>query len=317
VDASQTNAEVQYFTEPNGGTFTVIADATPLATISTDGDANVPTYRSLPLPAGTKQLEIAVTAGEVKFLGIDLRKGNSGVLYDSLGLNGAFTTVISRTFAPGQWSQELKHAAPSLVILNYGTNESGFGTFVDKQYEGELRASIQKVRAALPGVSILIMSPMDRAQRTGIDSVQTLPSIPKIVAIQKRVAEEQHCAFFDTFDAMGGAGTMARWYDAKPRLVSADFIHPFPQGALLVGQLLVNHLYLGYDRWKQSQGIPLVPSPQIEPKKPVPAANHVRPKLPEQPAANSPGTTPIAPPKVDTTPTAENSPASSQQNDEK
>jgi len=57
-----------------------------------------------------------------------------------------------------------------------------------------------------------------------------MSTIPEIVAIQRQVAAEMHCAFFDTYDAMGGEGTMARWYGASPRLVTADLLHPTPQG---------------------------------------------------------------------------------------
>ena len=30
---------------------------------------------------------------------------------------------------------------------------------------------------------------------------------------------------------------MGRWYAAEPRLVGADFIHPMPAGAKIVGEL--------------------------------------------------------------------------------
>ena len=38
---------------------------------------------------------------------------------------------------------------------------------------------------------------------------------------------------------------------AEPRLVSADFIHPMPAGARLVGTLLYNALMDGYNSYKQ------------------------------------------------------------------
>lgn len=249
-----TSAELQYLSEPNGGSVTISANGTQVLTIPTEGETDVPVARRVRLPEGTRSIELSV-AGQVKLLGLDLRTGRSGVLYDSLGLNGASTTVISRAFAPGPWAAELRQAAPALVILNYGTNESGFPAFVHKQYEGELRLAITKLRAALPDVPILIMSPMDRAQRAGLNDLRTMTAIPEIVAIQRRVAADTHCAFFDTYNAMGGDGTMARWFAARPRLVSADFIHPTPQGALLVARLLVENLDLGYDRWRRMHGI--------------------------------------------------------------
>jgi hypothetical protein len=57
-------------------------------------------------------------------------------------------------------------------------------------------------------------------------------------------------AFFNTFQAMGGPGTMGRWYEAEPRLANADFLHPTPAGATYVGNLLYRALFDGYNRYK-------------------------------------------------------------------
>ena len=43
---------------------------------------------------------------------------------------------------------------------------------------------------------------------------------------------------------------MARWYEAHPRMVSADFIHPSPAGAKLVGNLLYQALIDGFTKYK-------------------------------------------------------------------
>ena len=95
---------------------------------------------------------------------------------------------------------------PILLIVNYGTNEAGFKAFVDKGYEIELREAIRRIRGALPNSSILIMSPMDRGEKAESGKVETIRTIPKIVNIQRRVAAETGCAFFDTFTAMGVKG---------------------------------------------------------------------------------------------------------------
>ena len=63
-------------------------------------------------------------------------------------------------------------------------------------------------------------------------------SLEKLVDVQKKIAAETGCAFFNTFHAMGGAGTMARWYNAKPRLVSADLIHPYPAAGRQIAERL-------------------------------------------------------------------------------
>jgi len=108
---------------------------------------------------------------------------------------------------------------------------------------------------------------MDRGERNGLDDIETMSTIPEIVSIQRRVAAETHCAFFDTYDAMGSKGTMARWFAASPRLVTADLLHPTPQGAAIVGSLFVEQLGLRYDRWKMQHGIALPPTPARAPAK--------------------------------------------------
>ena len=97
------------------------------------------------------------------------------------------------------------------------------------------------------------MSPMDRGHLTGPGEIETMATIPRIVATQRRVARETGCGFFDTFTAMGGAGTMARWYTAEPRLVSADFIHPYPAGGKIVATLFVKQIESGLSRYKLRQ----------------------------------------------------------------
>ena len=91
---------------------------------------------------------------------------------------------------------------------------------------------------------------MDRGERDPNGKIITAPTLPRLVEIQQRVAAETGCAFFNTFQAMGGEGTMARWYESQPRLVSADFMHPLPAGARKVGVLLDQSLETAYRRYQ-------------------------------------------------------------------
>jgi len=106
--------------------------------------------------------------------------------------------------------------------------------------------------------SLLIMSPMDRGYKTGPGEIATMPTIPRIVELQRRVARETGCGFFDTYRAMGGEGTMARWYAAQPRLVSADFIHPYPAGGKMIARTFTREIISGLNRYslRESQKAP-------------------------------------------------------------
>jgi lysophospholipase L1-like esterase len=257
-----TSVEVEYLEEPGGGNIDVTADGASVGTVTTAGDTKKDADTTIPIPPGTKQVKLTVSSSPVQVFGVVFGRDDRGLTYDSIGLNGASTTVMSRAFNPQTFSEALEHRNPDLVVINYGTNESSFPSYVEKQYEPELIRAIGRVRTALPDTSILIMSPMDRGERSG-DQITTMRAIPEIVAIQQRVADLTGCGFFNTYQAMGGSGTMARWYDRHPAMVGADLIHPSPQGARIVAQLLTTQLLIGYERYMENH-----PGPQ--PKLPVP-----------------------------------------------
>ena len=247
-DPTQTSIEISYQAQPTSAPITVSANGTQIDNLNTADPTPHPMWHTTQLPPQTRTIDLHPT-GPVRLFGETLLTGHPGVLYDSLGLNGASTSVLSNGFNAEAWQAELRHTQPALVIINYGTNESSYAPYVDKLYEGTLRTAIARIRTALPGVPILVMSPMDRGRRAGVDQIETYDTIPRIIAIERRVAADLNCAFFDTFDAMGGDGTMSRWYTGHPRLVAGDLIHPTPQGAAIVAHLFVHDLSLAYDRY--------------------------------------------------------------------
>jgi hypothetical protein len=249
-DQSHDSVEVAFEYQPAGGVFDVLADGKILGEVDTAYPSSLSGFSSFPLPHGAKKIEIQVKSGSPKLFGEELLKSHSGVVYSSLGVNGAYISVLSKMFQGEHWTEQLRHYKPHLVIVNYGTNESVYTSFVDQAYTKELKETIRRIRAALPDASILIMSPMDRGQRSSTGEIATVPALIRLVTMQQRIAAETGCGFFNTFQAMGGPGTMGRWYEAEPRLVSADFIHPMPPGAKLVGNLLYLALMDGYHKRK-------------------------------------------------------------------
>ncbi len=245
--------EIAYLTQPDGGTFVVDADDTELGTVETAGDAKAAGYASFKIPQGAQKFGVRVTKGTVRLYGVEFRRGSPGVMYSALGINGANVTLLSHAFNEHHWTAELRHYKPDLVIVNYGTNESGYPDFVNKTWAPEMKEVVRRLHAALPDSSIMLMSPMDRGERKLAGEIQTMPVLPRLVQIESQVATDTGVAFFNTFEAMGGKGTMARWYAAEPRLVSADFIHPMPAGAKIVGELLYNALRDGYNQYKLRQ----------------------------------------------------------------
>jgi lysophospholipase L1-like esterase len=242
--------EIHFLRQPGGGVLAVEAEGQRLGQVETDGPDKQPDYQTFPLNAGARQIDISVERGPVRLFGVSFERNTPGVIYNSLGLNGGQVQVVVRYFDKPQWTEELQHQHPDLVVINYGTNESIYADYIERSYPGELRQVIERVKEAVPRASVLIMSPMDRGQRDASSRITTVPTLPRLVEIQRQMALDMGCAFFNTFQAMGGEGTMARWYDSQPRLVSADFTHPLPAGARKVGVLLDQALESGYRQFK-------------------------------------------------------------------
>lgn len=249
-DNGHTAVEVAWLSQPDGGSFQVLADGQPLGTVDTASPSATPSFQTFPVPAGFKEVAISQVTGRVRLYGMRLLKDQPGVEYDSMGVNGAAITILARNVGEEHWAEQLRHVKPHLVVINYGTNESVYAKYVDTAFELELVRAVKRVRNAVPEAAILIMSPMDRGQRMPSGEIGTVPPLSRLVALEQRVAAEHKCAFFNTFEAMGGPGTMGRWYLAEPRMVGADLIHPMPSGAKIVGNLLYKSLQDGYRKYK-------------------------------------------------------------------
>ena len=246
--------EVAYRSVPGAGNIVLEACGERVGDAATAGEA-ADGFAEFRVSPGCRELTVKVEGGPVRLYGIQFLKDVPGVVYDSLGLNGAYISVLAKFLKGDHWAAQLQHYAPDVVVINYGTNESVYAAFVDKVFEKELREAIRRIRAALPGKGILVMSPMDRGERNALGEIETVAALERVVAIERRVSAEEGVAFFNTFEAMGGNGTMRKWYTSEPRLVGADFIHPMPGGAKIIGNLLYKAMLDGYNRYKTGKRV--------------------------------------------------------------
>ena len=265
-DGQHRMAEVAYLARPKGGVFAFEADGVEIGQTDTESEVTGPGFASFELPEGSTRFRLRVVSGQVRAFGVEFRK-EAGIVYSSLGVNGAGVTMLSRNMSVANLNAQLRHYAPDLVVLAYGTNESGYPKYVDSTWSDELRKAVVRVRAALPETSILLMSPMDRGELAEDGEIVTTPALMRLVAKEASVAKDTGLAFFNTFEAMGGEGTMSRWYAAEPRIVGADYIHPLAAGGKIVGGLLFHGLQTGFQEYKLrrlSGSVPsAVPSPEI------------------------------------------------------
>jgi lysophospholipase L1-like esterase len=230
--------DIYFLRRPDGGEFDIEVDGVFRERVSTAGDKTESAFQRVETEKGAHTLTIITVSGEVRLFGVALDSGERGVQYDSLGVNGAFIGLLANYLDADHWAEQLRHRNPQLVIIGYGANESQFERLPMDQYERDTREVIRRIRAALPRASIMLVGPMDRGMRGAGGQIVTRKMIIKLIAHQRRIAAETGCAFFDTFAAMGGEGTVARWHDSKPKLMGGDLTHPTAEGAEIVGSLI-------------------------------------------------------------------------------
>jgi lysophospholipase L1-like esterase len=251
VGRSVSAFDIYFLMRPAGGDFDVAVDDQQVERVGTASEDIKSGFHRVSVAEAPHTLTIRIVGdGEVQAFGVTLESSHGGVQYDSLGVNGAFIGLLAHYLDADHWAEQLRHRRADLVIIGYGTNESQFERLPMDQYEQDTREAISRIRAALPFVSIMLLGPMDRGMRGAGGQIVTRPMIPKLINYQRRLAAETGCAFFDTYTAMGGQGTVARWSEARPRLMGGDFTHPTAQGAEIVGSLIYDAMMKAYDGYK-------------------------------------------------------------------
>jgi len=248
--------DVYYMSQPQGGDFEV-KSGDKVEKVSTKGEKASKVF-SFSVDDGSRKMVLrAAGGGDVRLFGVALERnvpgseppvGLPGVTYDALGANGA-QSLLWEPMDDGHWKDQMALRKPALVILHFGTNESEAPVFGEKSYEKTLSHVLEKVIAAAEGASVMLVAPLDRAENQG-GALKTKKIIPKIVASQQRVALAHGCAFWNTYQAMGGEGSMAKWVRAKPQLASGDLTHPTPAGAEVIGELFDKALVSGFEAYK-------------------------------------------------------------------
>ena len=89
-----------------------------------------------------------------------------------------------------------------------------------------------------PRITSLVLAAVLASWKAGLASC--------MIPWQRRVAKQEGCAFFSIFDAMGGEGSMGRWYRAQPKLGWADLAHTTREGSRVLGSLFYKSLMKGF-----------------------------------------------------------------------
>lgn len=257
--------EVWYAAQPGGGNLRVRVDDGEPTLIDTKGDELEDRFHTIEVEDGMHELEVrAAGGGAVRVYGVTLERDVPGVVWDGLALVGAFTKRMLE-YDPAHLKAQLDHREADLVVLMFGGNDM-IRRIPMSKYAQEYRDVIRRVRDARPQMDCLVMAPLDHGERNGVRIVSR-PVVSRMVAAQRKAAQAEGCAFFDTFAAMGGEGSAGRWFKRRPRLMSGDLGHATHRGHQVIGELFyraVLESYIAYRKKMDTQGgIPVKPNEPV------------------------------------------------------
>lgn len=244
---------IYYYTQPGGSAFEVRIDGKKVASIETN--AATPATQSfrlqtkkypmpkkapkMPGPKGGRILEIVAKGKKVRIFGLSFDLAQPGLLYESVGPVGADAKVylqLERT----SLEQHLRIHRPDLVVLMVGGNDA---LKIRKKWTDPARVKkdhedlIDVIKKTLPQSEVLLWAPMDAGDRKK-GKVVSKAFLTEMRAMQREVAKAKGIAFWDTLEAMGGPGAIARW--DKARVMNKDLVHPKKAAADLLGDLFAD-----------------------------------------------------------------------------
>lgn len=239
--------EIFYLEQPRGGRLSIRLDRNPVDTISTRAETRGDGVYTVETDDGAHVLELRhAGGGRVGLYGVALERDGPGVVYDSLGLVGARANRLLN-FDAEHIENQLELRGVDLIVLGFGGNEASDERTEDAFYEDYMKV-LDRMRQGRDDLGCLVFAPLDQASRVR-GRIRTLDTIPLIVAAQRRAAFDSGCAFYDTWQAMGGKNAMRRWYKARPRLAMGDFRHATPAGYEIIGNMFYKALLAGFARY--------------------------------------------------------------------
>ncbi len=238
---------LDYLEQPEGGKIEIKIDGATREEFDTSSSQPSSQTKSAlkvyEVPDGEHELEVRALSANVRAFGVWMEREVPGVVLDAIGIQGCRIRFLDQS-DDAHFAEQLQMRAPNLVVFQYGMNESEDGElFPLDQYESTMKAVLEQTKRAIPKASCLLIGPMDRADKRG-STYTSRPVIPKLARIQRKVASEVGCAYWDTFGAMGGTGSMGIW--VQRGLGSSDLAHPTSAGAELLGRWIYLALMEAY-----------------------------------------------------------------------
>jgi lysophospholipase L1-like esterase len=200
---------------------------------------------------GTDSL-LPATSFDNLYYGFNLTNGGSGILYHSIGINGAMFV----NYTDDSYVRKLALLNPSLLIISLGTNETFGRRFSTAELTAQITAFVSLLRKYMPDAAILLTTPPECYKRVWVNKKRTYvrnENTERAAKAITTVAEAEGLACWDLFAVTGGKGSSKNWFNGK--WMARDRIHFTKDGYTEQGTLLFKALMnLKIEREEQDAG---------------------------------------------------------------
>lgn len=172
--------------------------------------------------------------------GAVLRNSNNGVLYHTIGVNGAKYKHYNEAKHFASQTAGLK---ADVFIISLGTNESIDYPNVDRTFTNQVDALVRSLKSYNPKAVFILVTPQDVFRRKNRPN----PGIRNVRDQIIRYAVENGLAFYDLYRAMGGEDSAKRW--SENSLLRPDGVHLTKEGYEYQGNLFYQALIKGYNSY--------------------------------------------------------------------
>ncbi|MGM9809580.1 MAG: GDSL-type esterase/lipase family protein [Paludibacteraceae bacterium] len=178
-----------------------------------------------------------VGCGEVYAVSLETERG---VIVDNIPMRGCTGTIFTDIDST-QLATFYRETNTRLIIMQFGGNAIPFNeqpTTIAGTVQS-LRKQVRYLRRCAPEASILFVGPGDML--TQIDGeTTTYPLLPYMDRLLRKMAAEEHIAYFSLYEMMGGKDSMLRWQ--KNGWAGSDGVHFTRRGAEIAGEKLSEYI---------------------------------------------------------------------------
>lgn len=176
---------------------------------------------------------------------------SKGIAVDNIPLRGSSGTDFTKTDLAFFRSMYQKLNV-KLVLLQFGVNLVPHIVSDYSYYQKQLEKQLKTIKSLRPDISIIVIGVSDMSKNEGGNYI-SYPNIVKIREAQRNAAFNAGCAFWDTYEAMGGENSMPAWVNSDPQLARTDYTHFTWKGSTVIAKMFYNALMEEYKIYLQGQ----------------------------------------------------------------